>query len=80
MRPHGVLALGRAGVVYRLGPNYAQGFWLLDLSTNAVRQLVRFANRASTTLRRDIAPDGNAIVFDRMGGSSDLVLIDLPKK
>ena len=56
----------------------ARGFWLLDLTTNKKRQLVRLPG-SETTMTFDITPDGNRIVFDRLRENSDIVLIDLPK-
>jgi Tol biopolymer transport system component len=56
----------------------APDFWLLDLASKATRQLTRLGDRGRIQTF-DIAPDGNAIVFDRIRENSDIVLIELPK-
>ena len=53
-------------------------FWLLDLATNARRQLTRLGGHYDLHWF-DITPDGKEIVFDRLRDNSDIVLIDLPK-
>jgi len=66
-------------LVYMVGPNDAQDFWLLDLQTLKSRPLTRLANTdAMRTF--DVTPDGKQIVFDRMPSNSDIVLIDLPRE
>ena len=66
-------------LVYMVGPNDAQDFWLLDLKTLKSRPLTRLANTdAMRTF--DVTPDGKQIVFDRMRSNSDIVLIDLPRE
>jgi serine/threonine protein kinase/Tol biopolymer transport system component len=69
-----------AGLVYMLGSTLAgQDFWLLDLSTMRSRRLTRLLNPA--TMRSfDITPDGSRIVFDRLRGNSNILLIDLRTK
>jgi Tol biopolymer transport system component len=65
------------GLVYMLGDTLAeQDFWLLNLSTMNSRRLSRLSN--SAVMRSfDITPDGKRIVFDRLTGDSDILLIDL---
>ena len=67
------------GLVFMQGPAVtSKDFWLLDLTTNASRQLTRLSDPA-TMGTFDITPDGKQIVFDRMKDNSDIVLIDRPK-
>jgi Tol biopolymer transport system component len=70
--------LPNGNLVYLKGPDGAQDFWLLDLTTSTSRQLTRLSN-AATTSTFDITPDGRQIVFDRTRENSDIRLIDLPK-
>jgi Tol biopolymer transport system component len=65
------------GLVYMLGGTMAeQDFWLLNLGTMKSRRLSRLSN--SAVMRSfDITPDGKRIVFDRLTGDSDILLIDL---
>jgi Tol biopolymer transport system component len=67
-----------SGLVYMLGDTMAeQDFWLLDITTMNSRRLSRLSN--SAVMRSfDITPDGKRIVFDRLTGDSDILLIDLP--
>jgi serine/threonine protein kinase/Tol biopolymer transport system component len=65
-------------LVYAQGPFPAQDFWLLDLATKKSRQLSRFNNSAATR-SFDVTADGTQIVFDRVRGNSDVVLIDLAR-
>jgi hypothetical protein len=51
-------------------------FWLLDLATNATRQLTHLTDRGRVQTF-DVTPDGREIVFDRARENSDIVLIDL---
>ena len=65
-----------SGLVYMQGFGSSQDFWLLDLATMKSRQLTRLD--PSATMRTfDITPDGQRIVFDRLGWTSDIVLIEL---
>ena len=65
-----------SGLVYMQGFGPSQDFWLLDLATMKSRQLTRLD--PSATMRTfDITPDGQRIVFDRLGWTSDIVLIEL---
>jgi Tol biopolymer transport system component len=54
-------------------------FWLLDLTTNTVRQLTHFSDRGYLS-GFDITPDGKHLVFDRSRQNSDVVLIELQNK
>jgi Tol biopolymer transport system component len=65
------------GLVYMLGDTMAgQDFWLLDLGTMRSRRLTQLSSPA--TMRTfDITPDGTHIVFDRLLGDSQILLIDL---
>jgi Tol biopolymer transport system component len=65
------------GLVY-LTRSPRPDFWLLDLATNATRQLTRLDYHGDLHWF-DITPDGKEIVFDRLRDNSDIVLIDLPK-
>jgi Tol biopolymer transport system component len=65
-----------SGLVYMRGLGPSQDFWLLDLATMKSRQLTQLDTTA--TMRTfDITPDGQRIVFDRLGEDSDIVLIEL---
>jgi serine/threonine protein kinase len=65
------------GLVYMLGDTMAeQDFWLLDLRTMHSRRLTRLSS--SAVMRTfDLTPDGRRIVFDRLIGDSDILLVDL---
>jgi serine/threonine protein kinase/Tol biopolymer transport system component len=65
------------GLVYMLGDTLQeQDFWLLDLGTMQSRRLSRLSN--SAVMRTfDITPDGKHILFDRLIGDSDILIIDL---
>jgi Tol biopolymer transport system component len=65
------------GLVYMLGDTMAeQDFWLLDLGTMHSRRLSRLNN--SAVMRTfNVTPDGKRIVFDRLTGDSDILIIDL---
>jgi Tol biopolymer transport system component len=65
------------GLVFR-PTDTAPDFWLLDLVAKTTRQLTRLSDRGRIQTF-DIAPDGKAIVFDRIRENSDIVLIDLQK-
>ena len=69
-----------SGLVYMLGDTMAeQDFWLLDLGTMKSRRLSQLSN--SAIMRSfDVTPDGKRIVFDRLTGDSDILLIDLATK
>ena len=68
------------GLVYMLGDTLAeQDFWLLDLRTMHSRRLTKLSS--SAVMRTfDITPDGRRIVFDRLTGDSDILLVDLMTK
>ena len=73
------------GLVYTSWPPQAPGsesrtmdFLVLDLSSKAIRQVARITGEDSRTF--DITPDGKFIVFDRVRGTSDIYLIDLPPR
>jgi Tol biopolymer transport system component len=65
-----------SGLVYMLGTQPSQDFWLLDLVTLKSRQLTRLDPTARMRTF-DITPDGQRIVFDRLSKGSDIVLIEL---
>jgi len=65
------------GLVYVKGTIAEQNFWLLDTTTFKSRQLTKLTNGANTSTF-DITPDGSHIVFDRVLGHSDIVLIERP--
>jgi Tol biopolymer transport system component len=66
-----------AGVVY-LSNIETKDFWLLDLTTNTIRQLTHLSDRGFLNTF-DITPDGKYLVFDRTRQNSDVVLIELQK-
>jgi len=66
---------GRA-LVYMQGRERLQDFHLLDLASMQSRRLTRLEVPAEMTTF-DVAPDGSEIVFERMRGNSDVVLIEL---
>ena len=68
--------MGRAWCTCRGG---TEDFWLLDLPSKKTRQIARLTNRADKHAF-DITPDGKQIVFDRVSETSDIVLIDLPRR
>ena len=78
VRPGGYRFLpdGNALVFQPTGP--APDFWLLNLVAKTTRQLTHLSDRGRIQTF-DIAPDGTAIVFDRIRENSDIVLIELPK-
>ena len=52
-------------------------FWLFDLATGSQRRLTDFG--AEYAIQDfDVSADGQEIVFDRVKGASDIVLIELP--
>ena len=65
-----------SGLVYMKGQSFSQDFWLLDLATMKSRRLTQF-DPTATMRTFDITPDGQRIVFDRLGEDSDIVLIEL---
>jgi Tol biopolymer transport system component len=66
------------GLVYL--PNVeTMDFWMVDFTTNKIRQLTRLSDRGFLNTF-DVTPDGKYLVFDRSRQNSDVVLIDLPKK
>jgi Tol biopolymer transport system component len=66
------------GLIYMQGSLTWQDFWMLDLTTQKIRQLSHLNNTASMRTF-DIPPDGKQIVFDRKRDNSDIQLIDLPR-
>ena len=65
-----------SSLVYMLGSQPSQDFWLLDLATMKSRRLTRLdPGPAMRTF--DVTPDGKRIVFDRIEENSDIVLIEL---
>ena len=54
-------------------------FWILDLASKQIRPIARLT-RLSDKHAFDITPDGKQIVFDRVSETSDIVLIDLPRR
>jgi Tol biopolymer transport system component len=56
-----------------------QDFWLLDLGTMRSRRLTQLSNPAAMRTF-DVTPDGSRIVFDRLRGNSDILLIDPASK
>jgi Tol biopolymer transport system component len=67
---------GGSGLVYMLGTQPSQDFWLLDLATMESRRLTALDPIAAMRTF-DISPDGQRIVFDRLSEDSDVVLIEL---
>ena len=53
-------------------------FWLVNLETDARRQLTDLRPGRSTR-SFDVTPDGKRIVFDRVQENSDIVLIELAR-
>ncbi len=66
------------GLIYMQGPLSWQDFWLLDLATQTTHRLSHLNNTAAMRTF-DVSPGGKQIVFDRLRGNSDIVLIDLPR-
>jgi Tol biopolymer transport system component len=54
---------------------HARDFWLVDLQSGQRRQLVQLRS-AGTIQTFDVAPDGTALVFDRVQQNSNIVLIE----
>lgn len=70
---------GRLELIYVPGSQLSpEDFWLLDLATRKTRRLSNFENHSTKTF--DVTPDGKQLVFDRLNETSDIVLIDLPRK
>ena len=67
-----------AGLVYLPGLE-TKDFWLVDLTTNTLRQLTHLTDRGYLNTF-DTTPDGKHLVFDRSRQNSDVVLIELQKK
>jgi serine/threonine protein kinase/Tol biopolymer transport system component len=67
-----------AGLVYLPGVE-TNDFWLVDLTTNKVRQLTRLSDRGYLNTF-DVTPDGKHLVFDRSRQNGDVVLIDRSKE
>jgi Tol biopolymer transport system component len=66
-------------LVVKLGGFGRQDFWLFDVTTGQRRQLTRL--QAGGSLRGfDVSPNGKRIVFERVRGNSDVVLIELPRR
>jgi len=53
-----------------------QGFWVLDLGTLHSLRLGGL-NNSAVMRTLDITPDGKRIMFDRLTGDSDILIIDL---
>jgi Tol biopolymer transport system component len=69
---------GHALVVLR-GEIQHKNLWLIDLDTGAETQLTRLP--ADFDIEDfDISPDGHEIVMERVQESSDVVLMDLPRR
>jgi Tol biopolymer transport system component len=63
-------------VVFLQGDFRYQDFWLANLTTGEKRQLTKL--KPGYSVRGfDISPDGKEILYDRVQGNSDIVLIDL---
>jgi Tol biopolymer transport system component len=60
-------------------PSGTEDFWLLDLQSKKTRLIARLTVRGEKRAF-DISPDGKQIVFDRVSETSDIVLIDLPRR
>ncbi len=67
------------GLVVLQGPSRGQNFYLLDFETGKLRQLTDL-RPGGAILGFDVPPDGQEIVFDRVGESSDIVLIELASR
>jgi serine/threonine protein kinase/Tol biopolymer transport system component len=65
------------GLVY-VPRSQPRDFWVLDLAANKTHPLTHLSDHGAVSAF-DITPDGKEIVFDRLRGNSDIVLIDLPK-
>ncbi|HLN93746.1 MAG TPA: hypothetical protein VK389_07785, partial [Thermoanaerobaculia bacterium] len=70
---------GGKAVIVMQGEGWRQNFWMLDLTTEHLRQLTNL--RPGFDMRSfDVSPDGKQILFDRYRENSDIVLIDLPPR
>jgi Tol biopolymer transport system component len=69
---------GGQALVFLRGEIQHKNLWLLDLETGAERQLTNLS--PDFDIRDfDISPDGREVVFERVQGRSDVVLVDLPR-
>jgi Tol biopolymer transport system component len=69
---------GGQALVFLSGEIQHKNLWLLDLETGAERQLTNLS--PDFDIRDfDISPDGREVVFERVLGRSDVVLVDLPR-
>jgi Tol biopolymer transport system component len=65
-------------LVVMQGVLWQQDFSILDLTSGHLRPLTNLSRRF--VMRSfDVSPDGKAILFDRLGANSDVVLIDLAR-
>ncbi len=67
------------GMVFLQGHAPRQQFWLLDLASGNSRKLTELQHGFNTQ-SFDVTPDGKRIIFDRIRGNADVVLIELAKK
>jgi hypothetical protein len=69
---------GGKGLVVAVGDFKTLQFFLLDLETFRARPLSNL--KPGSYIRSfDVSPDGKYILFDRLRGDSDIVLIDLER-
>jgi len=70
---------GGHALLFLRGEIQHKDLWLIDLETGAERQLTRVS--ADFNIGDfDISPDGKEVVLERVQESSDVVMLDLPRK
>jgi Tol biopolymer transport system component len=75
---HVTLLTGGRALVFLRGEIQHKNLWLIDLETGTERQLTNLTS--DFDIRDfDISPDGRELVLERVQGSSEVALLDLPR-
>jgi len=76
---HLVLLAGGRSMLLLKGEIEHKNLWLVDLDTGAERRLTNFSS--DFDIRDfDISPDGHEVVLERVQESSNVVLLDIPRR
>jgi Tol biopolymer transport system component len=70
---------GGRTLVYLRGDIQHKDLWLIDLDTGAQRQLTHLPS-AFDLRDFDLSPNGRELVLERVQESSDVVMLDLPRR
>jgi hypothetical protein len=65
--------------VYLRGDIQHKDLWLIDLDTGAERQLTHLPSDFDLS-DFDLSPNGRELVLERVQESSDVVMLDLPRR